>query len=221
MRKRIYIGLVCFGIILVILFIYNASSPSFEESTEFEAPNDYKDIFCESARSKMKVDVCYNSSILKSFAIFDYGEDIKILVHKIGQTNGRLLTDVVRQSEYSQSRSFRNYFGHSIGRFSFYFLPDSTKMNGKYLVTIYGDSLASFLDKDKLIMYSAKFKKVELKESSTDYTDFYLEKNSIEMANYCSLLFVKRNGYVYLIFMYSPKNEGVSSRTSESLINED
>jgi hypothetical protein len=44
MRKRIYIGLICFGIILVILSIFKASSSAFEESTEFGAPNDYKDI---------------------------------------------------------------------------------------------------------------------------------------------------------------------------------
>ena len=69
--------------VLLIVFLFKVFTfPKVKERVDFILPKDYSEIFQDSAKAEIKVEICYNSTIRNSVAVLNYKSKYQILMYK-------------------------------------------------------------------------------------------------------------------------------------------
>jgi hypothetical protein len=188
-------------IILILIGLNFVGMPPLNEQAGFSIPTDYSEIFNDSAKGAIKVDICYNSPVRNSVAILDYKNRYQILLYKF-RLNSRLpLKALVIPYYLRQTKSFRTYYGHTMNEFDFNYLLDSGKLDGNIYFTLYGDSMKRPVIKDSVFTFHIKFRSIEFMNSDKAHTFFYINKGRLAAHGYCEVDFVKKGETVFFLLV--------------------
>src|SRR5579872_331759 len=82
MRRKRLIVVIILSVLLIVFLSKVLRFPTVDEQVDFSLPSDYSEIFRDSAKAEIKVDICYNNPIRNSIAVLNYKNRFQILMYK-------------------------------------------------------------------------------------------------------------------------------------------
>jgi hypothetical protein len=202
----IVLCIVIFGGILLYTFSKGAD---YLPQISFSIPNDYKNLFSDSAKKELVVEASYSSPGRNCFAILNYKQQYEIIAYKFSGQRRGTLKDILKQDLKGDKRTvFSKFNVIKRSNIKITYSYDSVPATKNIIVIFYGDTVNSLVGNDSI--YEAKFRlrRIAFRYDFAAPADINFENAKVNSDQIpVELLFIKKDGSLFFVIVSAKTND--------------